>query len=479
MEKNLYFYNKLSFYLISISLFFWDIRYIPENLDIDGNSLNKFFNYVELRFIYLICIIPIIFYIKNYLNIKILSKNFLIYSFAFLAFLLFHQFFININKFNIQELFYIVIIFISLIIIKVYGIYFLKNKVLFIKFITFSSIFFYILSLLVFDFLNIKNNFGEELTWNKFNFEPCKKGFFNEFNFIFSESSHFGMVAISLFLTNFYYIFKTNFKDKSLVICFFIFSFILLNNMSLTIIVGVIVCQIALILTNFRKENFKYIMASLFMIVIFISVLFGFQGCKWKFNNATWLIKQKLPFLKMNLDKMTEALKKEKINEYQGKKYKLKLNSKNDEFFEKEFILTKNTDLSSAVLAHNLRVAHKSILSKPLGWGINRYENAFEYYTKYEINKINHIYAVYVNNQDGSINYVKIISEFGIFSLFLVFVYILFVFSSRIDISDKIFLFPIIFVQVFLRGAGYFNGGFLITTLLIIFLILRAYERKI
>lgn len=479
MEKNLHFYNKLSFYLISASLFFWDIRYIPENLNINGNSLDKLLNYLELRFIYLICIIPIIFYIKNYLNSKILSKNFLIYSFAIFVFLLFHQFFTNINIFNIQELFYVILIFISLIIIKVYGMFFLKNKIVFIKFITFSSIFFYILSLFIFDFLNIKNNFGEELTWNKFNFEPCKKGFFNEFNFIFSESSHFGMVAISLFLTNFYYIFKTNFKDKSLVICFFIFSFILLNNISLTTIVGVIVCQIAIILANFRKENFKYITASILMIVIFIFVLLGFQSCKLKFNNATWLIKQKVPFLKMNLDKMTETFKKETINEYQGKKYKLKVNSKKEKAFEKEFVLTKSTDLSSAVLAHNLRVAHKSILSKPLGWGINRYEDAFEFYTKYEINEINHTYAIYVNNQDGSTNYVKIISEFGIFSLFLVLVYTIFIFSPRIDISDKIFLFPIIFVQVFLRGAGYFNGGFLITTLLIIFLILRAYERKV
>lgn len=477
MEKNFTFYNKLSFFLISLSIFFWDVRYIPENVNIETNISYQFLNYIELRFIYLICIIPIFFYLKSYFNIKILTKNFLIYSFAIFIFLLLHQIFTNFNNFNAKELSYTILIFVSLIIIKVYGVYFLNNKVLLIKFITFLSILFYVSSLFIFDFLNIKNEFGEELNWNKLNFEPCKKGFFNEFNFIFSESSHFGMVAISLFLTNFYYIFKTNFKDKSLIICFFLFSFILLNNMSLTVIVGVVACQVAIILANLRKENFKYIIASLLMIVVFIFVLLSFQGCKWKFKNATWLIKQKVPFLKMNLDKMTEALKKETINEYQGKKYRLSVNSK-DGNFEKDFILTKNTDLSSAVLAHNLRVAHKSILLKPLGWGINRYENAFEYYTKYKIDFINHTYAIYVNNQDGSINYVKLITEYGIFSLFLIFIYTVFIFSPRIDISDKIFLFPIIFVQVFLRGAGYFNGGFLIATLLIIFIILRAYDRK-
>ena len=253
-----------------------------------------------------------------------------------------------------------IVIFVSIIIVKVYGIYFLNNKILYIKFITFASIIFYISSLFIFDFLNVKNEYGEELTWNKFNFEPCKQGFFNEFNFIFSESSHFSMVAISLFLINFYYIFKTNFKEKTLVICFFIFSFILFNNMSLTTIVGVIFCQFAVILANLRKENLKYIIASLLMILIFIFALLNFQGCKWKFKNATWLVKQKIPFIKMNLDKMSEIVKKETINEYRGKKYKLKVNSR-DGYFEKDFTLTKVTDLSSAVLAHNLRVAHKSI----------------------------------------------------------------------------------------------------------------------
>ena len=68
-----------------------------------------------------------------------------------------------------------------------------------IKSVTLISVFFYAFSLLTFDYLGIKNEFGEELTWNKFSFEPCKSGFFNDYNFVFSESSHFGMIAISIF----------------------------------------------------------------------------------------------------------------------------------------------------------------------------------------------------------------------------------------------------------------------------------------
>ena len=94
------------------------------------------------------------------------------------------------------------------------------------------------------------------------------------------------------------------------------------------------------------------------------------------------------------------------------------MNSKNKDIFKKDFLLTKTTDLSSAVLAHNLRVTQESIFDRPFGWGINRYGDAFEYYTKYKIKNINHTYAIYVNNEDGSINFTKIIVEFGFFRYF-------------------------------------------------------------
>ena len=75
-------------------------------------------------------------------------------------------------------------------------------------------------------------------------------------------------------------------------------------------------------------------------------------------------------------------------------------------------------------------------------------------------------------------NLTKLLVEFGLLNLILVFFFTFFLFSSRIAIDDKIFLFPIIFVQSFLRGAGYFNGGFLIATILIILLVTKSYDRK-
>lgn len=475
---------KPPFFLLLLSIFFWDLRLVAENLSVESNITSQILSNIDIRFVYLISIFPLFFYLKYFIKEKLITYKFIFISLIICVILTLHQIYSSKEDIKLIEIVYNLIIFLSILILKIFGKNFLDNKILIIKFVTLISVFFYVFSLVVFDFLEIKNEYGELLTWNKISFEPCKSGFFNDYNFVFSESSHFGIVAISIFLTNFYFIIKTNFKDKSLLICFLAISFILFNNMSLTLIVGVVSCQFAIIFTNFNKKNIKYLISSFLMIVIFFLILFSFQGCKWKFKNALWLIKQKIPVLRLNLEIMSEEEKKEAINEYQGKKYKLKVNTKdNEEIFEKNFILTKNTDLSSAVLAHNLRVVKVSLNpfdsdGKIFGWGLNRYQDAFEYYTKFKIEKINHTYSIYVNNEDGSMNLTKLLVEFGIFSLILTFFYIFFLFSSRVAIDDKIFLFPIIFVQTFLRGAGYYNGGFLIVTILIILIVTKSYEGK-
>ena len=70
----------------------------------------------------------------------------------------------------------------------------------------------------------------------------------------------------------------------------------------------------------------------------------------------------------------------------------------------------------------------------------------------------------------------KIIVEFGFFSLFLFYSILKFIFSNKIDLNYKIFLLPNIFTQLIFRGAGYFNGGFLIFIIVMTYLI---YEKEI
>tara|TARA_B110000037_G_scaffold164202_1_gene185608 strand:+ start:382 stop:2028 length:1647 start_codon:yes stop_codon:yes gene_type:complete len=535
---------KLSFFLLLFSIFFWDLRLVPEDLNVEKNITSKILGNIDIRFVYLITLFPLFFFFKFFIREKLITYKFIFISILVFAILILHQIYTSSEGIRLIEIAYSLIVLLTILILKVFGKNFLDNKILIIKFVTFISVFFYIFSLVVFDFLEIKNEDGELLTWNRFSFEPCRIGFFNDYNFVFSESSHFGMVAISIFLINFYYVIKTNFKDKSLLVCFIAYSLILFNNMSLTVIVGIVSCQFIIIITNLNRENIKYLISSFVMILFFLLILLSFQTCKWKFNNALWLIKQKIPILKLNLEIMSKKEKEEMIKVLdKGKDYKLKVNTKGEERFEKNFKLTKKTDLSSAVLAHNLRIVKESLnfinpsgiskldetidgsseknvkefllkanqgeiapgkyyinfpydkvivieenrtieelpgknQSKLLGWGLNRYETAFEHYTKFRINKINHTYAIYVNNEDGSMNLTKLLVEFGLLNIILILFFTFFIFSSKISIDDKIFLFPIVFVQTFLRGAGYFNGGFLIATILIILIVTKSYDGK-
>ena len=47
------------------------------------------------------------------------------------------------------------------------------------------------------------------------------------------------------------------------------------------------------------------------------------------------------------------------------------------------------------------------------------------------------------NNKDGSNNLNKIIVEFGIFGIFVYFFIIIYILSSKVSISEKIFLLPL------------------------------------
>ena len=121
--------------------------------------------------------------------------------------------------------------------------------------------------------------------------------------------------------------------------------------------------------------------------------------------------------------------------------------------------------LSSDVFFHALKVTYNSIFIKPLGWGFQGYELAFNDYNKK--NKIYRKPLEVFNSRDASNNTFKIITEFGILSL-LLYLLLLYIFlNKKISIENKIFIIPFIVTQS-IRGAGYFNGAFILILFLLI-----------
>lgn len=399
------------------------------------------YEYFQIRYIILLLLIPSFFFI--YLDFKKKNFNFL-KSFLFLSlFSLIHITYILISEenkyslYSLYSLFYLQFIFI----ISFYFKNFINNQIYFIIrlfLIIFSisliySLYNFIPDTPYFcggipDFLNLIDKESVENKYYRLSFKEL----------IFLENSHLGMIAPSVIIYMLYKIIidKTNKFDKILFIIFLIICFI---KSSTTFLLGIIVSLILLLIFNFKQFN-KKIIFSFSVLVIFCSSILVFNDeCKSRFSyyGSDESIKEKNQ--NILLDKNIQLIVKDK----------LKIGG----------------SLSSGVFYHAINIMQQSFFEKPLGWGLNRYEYAFDYFN--EINPPVIKILNFMNNKDGSNNFIKIIVEFGVFGLILYFIVFLFLIEKSIPIELKIFYLPFIITQS-IRGSGYFNGGFVLILFLII-----------
>ena len=123
---------------------------------------------------------------------------------------------------------------------------------------------------------------------------------------------------------------------------------------------------------------------------------------------------------------------------------------------------------SSSIHFYSILLATYSVKKNYFGLGINNYKIAFNRYLD-DLKSFNkfHDYVFVMNKTDGSNNLAKLIVEFGLFSFLLIPVFLRFLFSDQFEDYQKFFILSILITQLG-RGAGYFNGGFLIGLLIII-----------
>ena len=82
------------------------------------------------------------------------------------------------------------------------------------------------------------------------------------------------------------------------------------------------------------------------------------------------------------------------------------------------------------------------------------------------------------NKNDGSNNFSKLITEFGIFSLILFYLIFNCMLKDNKNFSKNIFFYSIIITQL-IRGAGYFNGGYLLCVFIILtFIYNKNYDQN-
>ena len=439
MVKNSYIQNikliLISFLIISF-IFLSDIKY----------------EYFQFRFFILLLLVPCAF--KLYHDIKLKNYKFLIY-FLLLFIVIFTHIGVNIyyDKFELTNYSLFGIIF--LLLIFTISFYYYDYVNVNINFIIKFFIIIFLISC-IFSIFKYKPDApffcGGISSFIKSNLSLSFK------EFIFSENSHLGMIAPGIIS---YSIYKMNNQRLSIIenLLFIIFIIICFIKSSTTLYVGTILSLVTLIIFNFKALNRKTIFYFLILIIFCITTLLSNKECRARFvpiygNN--WI----------NTDNSTNKFNNTFTNQTPDNTIIGGVNKDLAKKIKDKFKISGN--LSSGVYFHSFLIALKSINEKPLGWGFNRYDQAFSYFNTKQPSKIRILN--FINNKDGSNNFVKIVVEFGVFSIVFYLFCFLFLINNRITIDLKLIYLPIVITES-VRGAGYFNGGFS----LIVFIMLFTY----
>jgi hypothetical protein len=427
LKKNNLKHNLLISIPVICFLFFWDIKY----------------GYYNVKFFFLT--LTILLFEKSYQK-KIYSYNFLkifLFFFLFITFHLLINLYLDNKIITFENL--LKIVFLFLIFFITYHFYkeIIKNTYLIIC---------------LFLFLFFLSSIISVITMNRDNPHFCG-GILDYFNiltpidvpenrikdlklsfkeFFFQENSHLGMIAPSIIIYSIFIIFDKKKKNFFFISSTILFLLICLIKSSVTLLFGTIFSLVFLIIFNLKKISKTILIIFFIIIILFSSILISDKECKIRF-----------------------FVPDEKYN----------FNITNNLFTN----LNETKVVSSAtfdVYRRSLEILKHSIFDKPLGWGFDRYEAAFYDY-KYK-HSFNQGRLSELNNKDSANNFVKLVVEFGAFSIIFFLLLIYYARSNLISLEEKCFFLPFLITQLF-RGAGYFNGGFILIVFLIFFRYINKY----
>ncbi len=488
-----YIVNILILINLLIFIYFWDIPLINFN-------------------IFYIIIIPIIFFFTKFENFEILKKHFLLLISFFLIIFFYAFIKIDFQTINVRTFFD----FFGFFLVFVFCLFFrdeitnnLKTVVLF-----FTSIY------TLFNFYGLTLNFQE--------FEISKLFFFDNFrchystsffrnNYLFRENSHFGMIGVStiFFLT---YLLSTNKKVIIQLILFCIAASFFFNS-STTFLLGYIVSFVAIYICCYNQLKRRFIIVSTFFLIICLYLLFFSSSCSKRFQDipsvaAAYLqmykvepenkkknivVEKKIDVEKIDVEisenelfaidlqkyfkqfeklkalRATNISKQELLKE---KKLLIELEKKlRNHNLEKFYLIDRKftSNLTTQVYLRSFYIMYEAIKLKPFGWGLNNYKKAFEE-LKYDVPYINPS-IIELNSSDASNNFVKLITEFGIIGFFLLIFLAYICLNKKIEFEAKLFFMPIVLTQL-IRGAGYFNGGFIFAINILIILYICNYKKS-
>tara|TARA_A100001015_G_C15016140_1_gene725613 strand:+ start:1102 stop:2403 length:1302 start_codon:yes stop_codon:yes gene_type:complete len=400
------------------------------------------FNLIDLK----ILIIPsFLFIVLNFYNKKIKTSNLKLH-FLLLSFLISHYFLAYILnqhlliKFDLRlALAFFVIFTISV----QYEDLLIKNlKIIFILFL-----FFFIFEL-------IQMVFSQKELFLDDNFKPsrlimnCDNGLFSRLGLIYQENSHFGMISVPFLL---FICARKFFKKKILNLFVIIFIFVCFLSYSTTFLFGLFISSILIIIKFLLIGNTKKISIFFLLAILSFSFLTFDKTCNKKILQTLDLLGIQIVKKNLEIKDQNKDLKNEK----------------------KEII-----NLSTQVFDTNLRITLSSLKDNGFfGVGLNNYPHMHRFYNK-KVSLGTYSEANVLNSKDGSSNFIKVFAEFGLFIFIFIFCFIYYFLNSKHELSFFSFTISLIVTQA-IRGAGYYNAGFLVCATIIIIFTFQDIIKKI
>ena len=414
--------NKLKhlYLFFFISLFFlWDLSI--------KNILKPYFDLlidtdISFKYLILFLIFPILFkkFKLNKSIYKLQIFNNQKYILYFIFFVIIHFFFTKyiyqekIELYEISKLFFLILIS---FIYSNYRNYLFRNfeKIIYIY-------------LVLFIFFSLTNNSYI------YNVGACNNNFFlihfiaEKFNFNFSnsfykENSHLAMMMVSVTFVQLYILQKNKTFIYSNLFLLLLSNLIIFLNYSTTFSICYLICQIIIFLFFFNKLSITFWFLTLAILSLNTIIFFSDENCKRKVTDYS-----------IN---NVKNLKIEKTTQENSSKNLTTL------IYERSSVLTIYT-----------------FKKNQLGWGFDGMNNAT--LKLLEKNNYKEVYwpSNTLNLNDGLSNFFKILNEFGIFSIIVLYLFLKYLISQKKLNSFNLFIITL-FITLCIRGAGYFNGGFI------------------
>jgi len=286
---------------------------------------------------------------------------------------------------------------------------------------TIIIIYLFILSLIFFYYSIYELiNLEEYSVKNLFNFNKCTStGNRNKLTEIFTENSH---LAITIIPSIFFLLFI--FQNKLRFLCLLIILIIYFLNYSTTLIISTLICFF-IFFFHYKNKSITFIVIPL--CIFCLSILFIDKNCAKRFETSFF-----------------------NYNFYESNIHQFDNFDKNYDIKPKNFFDLSSTNLSAQVLLNATIVTYKSLINKPFGFGFQNYYKAFE------LSKVHNIkfdpLVNELNKKDGSSTFLKIIVEYGLFSVIFFYIIAIIFFDKKINIETKFFIIPII-LPSFFRGV--------------------------